>query len=349
MILNTRLAKVKSTIIYYIKQYINRENQTILIGLLTILIIVWSITGATGSLWTSFLGNIILLVITILITMNNAIYGLLFGFVCMLLYYYANGKNKKETFQNESLSEESLSEESLSEESIRKYLQMQVTLNRNTNFDVEKLKQQVTQLELNSFLKNGKWPWNSHVIKLYEDMLNKNVYIRNTPMESILEAQTIYNQTSILDLISHQTKEGKMMIDGVQIHNSIPNPQEDLPSGMGIFGYTSGLIVPKHDIVKCHIDPFGNESHLEKIHYTGKGGILNQQTKTITPLEPEEAEYEIPGFQFVNGPCNPCKVFDSPSDYSCPFVLNLPKSNSKITSNINGYGISDVWKYLWNQ
>jgi hypothetical protein len=333
MILNIRLAKIK-------------ENSTILF---TILIILWIammyfFPEKMSSLFTTFLGNIILLAMTVCISMNNAIHGLLFVFVCMLLYYYyyAINYHNKEMFQPNSLYNDSLSPES-----IRKYLQMQVTLNRNTNFDIEKLKQQATQEELDSFLKNGKWPWNDHVIQLYEDMLNKNVYIRNTPMESLLEVQTIYNQTAILDLISHQTKEGKMMIDGVQIHNSTPNPLEDLPSGMGIFGYTSGLIAPKHDVVKCHIDPFGNESHLEKIHYTGKGGILNQQTKTITPLEPEEAEDEIPGFQFVNGPCNPCKVFDSPSDYSCPFVLNLPKSNSK--SNITRYGISDVWKYLWNQ
>jgi hypothetical protein len=240
--------------------------------------------------------------------------------------------NTKESFQKNELSPDS----------INNFLRLQTTLNRQTNFDIEKLSQQVTQKELDTFIKTGLWPWSQKVIDLYTDAINKNVFIRNDPKESIQYARTIYNQNAILEILSSQTKEGQFLINGIAIHNNVPNPQEDLPSGFGSFGYKSGLISKLNDVIKCNIDPYENNSHLEKTHYTGKGGIFNQQTKIVTPVDYHDLEKEIPGFTFTKQPCNPCKVFDNPSDYSCPFELNLPADNQSS-------GISSVWKYLWNK
>jgi hypothetical protein len=47
----------------------------------------------------------------------------------------------------------------------------------------------------------------------------------------------------------------------------------------------------------------------------------------------------IPGFTFLNGPCNPCGAINEKADYSCPFKLNVKKQSPFI---------SDVWQYLWN-
>ena len=118
-----------------------------------------------------------------------------------------------------------------------------------------------------------------------------------------------------------------------------PNILEDLPSGFGMFGYKSGLISEKNDIIKCNIDPYGNNSKLEKIHYTGKGGIFNEQTKNISEIDYNNLESEIPGFKFMNGACNPCGIFNSPPNYSCKYELNVSNERN---------GISDIWKYLWN-
>jgi hypothetical protein len=45
----------------------------------------------------------------------------------------------------------------------------------------------------------------------------------------------------------------------------------------------------------------------------------------------------MPGFNFVNGSCDPCVALNTPSDFSCPFKLNV-KGNDQI---------SDVWRKLW--
>jgi len=46
----------------------------------------------------------------------------------------------------------------------------------------------------------------------------------------------------------------------------------------------------------------------------------------------------MPGFSFVNGPCNPCSPLNDNPDYSCPFKLNVKGNDA----------ISDVWKELWS-
>jgi hypothetical protein len=335
---------IKNTINKYVNKYVNEENKTVLIGLLTILILLWIILYFIPevfiSLFGTFLGNIILIVITLLVSMNNYVYGFVLGVTFIIFYrFYTLSRNPhpppintKESFQNIQ------NNNNLSEDSIKKFLNIQTTINKQTNFDIEKLKQQVTQREMNYFLKNGMWPWSREVIALYHDALSKNVFIRNHSSESIKYARTIYNQNAILEVLSLQTKEGTFLVNGVSIHKN-KNPLEDLPNGFGSFGYKSGLITPMNDVIKCNIDPYGNNSKLEKIHYTGKGGIFGEQDSVVTPVNYTKLETEIPGFEFIDGPCNPCKVFDQPSDYSCRFKLSV-KDKEK--------GISPIWKYLMN-
>lgn len=251
-------------------------------------------------------------------------------FCIIYLFYYSI---KKESYQNYSKRPHHLTNKS-----INKFLMMQKTMNPEINFDIEKLKYQVTQKELNYYLRHGHWHWSQEVIDLYKNAVSKNTLIRKNPHESIKYARSIYNENAILEVISMQTKEGNFLTNGIIIHNKKPNNLEDLPSGFGTFGYDSGLIQPKNDIIKCKIDPYGNNSHLEKIHFTGKGGIFGEQNKKITPINYRNLEHEIPGFKFIKTPCNPCKVFDSPSNYSCPYELNIPNENP---------GISSIWKHLW--
>ena len=95
---------------------------------------------------------------------------------------------------------------------------------------------------------------------------------------------TIYNEVAILRILSYQTKEGQFLLNGVLIQDPSGNPMEDLPSGFGNFPYKSGLLENKsNDIIKCNMkNP--NGATLERIKYTGKGGIYGEQTSTITPV-----------------------------------------------------------------
>jgi hypothetical protein len=202
---------------------------------------------------------------------------------------------------------------------------------------MEIIKKQATKLELDYFLKNGMWPWSQDVINLYTEAINRNKFIRTYSGDSINYARKIYNQNAILQLLSMETKEGSFLISGVQINGGSKNDLEDLPSGYGNFGYQSGLKEHMNPVIKCNIDDNGNAS-LEKTEYTGVGGIFGEQTSKKSPVDYNNLESEIPGFKFLNSPCNPCKALNSTADYSCPYSLDVKGGSS---------GVSSVWNYLW--
>jgi hypothetical protein len=314
-----------------IQSITSEENKTILIGLLTILIGIWLVTYLIPSffvsLFNTILGNIILFVIVILVGINNYKYGLGLGLTLIILIRFIelikepNQIVKKEGFE-------------LSQKSINDFLQVQHTTNPKVVFDMEVIKQQSNQEELDYFLKNGMWPWSEEVIDLYKDAINRNQLIRTYSEDSVNYTRTIYNEKAILKIMSMETKEGSFLLSGVQINDGKKN---ELESGFGDFGYKSGLTTHMYPVIKCKIDDNGNSS-LEKTTYTGKGGIFGEQTSRTDKIDYNNLESEIPGFKFLNGPCDPCKAINSSSEYSCPFSLDIEKEKKNI---------SQVWKYLW--
>jgi hypothetical protein len=317
------------------KEFANDENKTMLIGLLTILVFIWLviylIPSFFVSLFDTFLGRIILVFIVILVGLNNYRYGLMLGLILIIFTRFVDivrinaSKNGKENF------------ELLSKLSTLDFLNIQHTINPRIVFDMEIIKKQASQLELDYFLKNGMWPWSQDVIDLYTEAINKNKFIRTYSGDSINYTRKIYNQAAILQLLAMETKEGSFLISGVEIHGGPKNDLEDLPSGYGDFGYQSGLKKHMNQLIKCNIDDNGNAS-LEKTEYTGTGGIFGEQTSKKSPVDYNNLESEIPGFKFLNGPCDPCKAMNSTPDYSCPYSLDIKGSSS---------GVSSVWKYLW--
>ena len=217
------------------------------------------------------------------------------------------------------------------------FLLIQNTINPHKVFDTKMIQEsQASQEEVEYFNKYGMWPWSQDVIKLYGDSVNKNPYVRTYSKDSIDYARTIYNQAAILRVISMQTKEGQFLINGVLVPDNSGNPNETLPSGFGRFGYKSGLIKNmRDDVIKCKT----NNDGLERITYEGKG-FFGQQTKKVTDVDYNGLENLIPGFRFINSPCNPCSALKQTADYSCPFELNIKDKPSMI---------SEVWQYLWNR
>ena len=318
------------------KEFANDENKTMIIGLLTILIFLWLviylIPSFFVSLFDTFLGRIILVVIVILVGLNNYKYGLMLALILIIFTRFVDivrinaSTNSKENF------------ELLSKLSTLDFLHIQHTINPKIVFDMEIIKKQASQLELDYFLKNGMWPWSQDVINLYTEAVNKNPFIRTYSGDSVNYARKIYNQAAILRLLSIETKEGNFLISGVQINGGPKNDLEDLPSGYGDFGYQSGLKQHMNPVIKCNIDDNGNAS-LEKTEYTGVGGIFGEQTSKKSPVDYNNLESEIPGFKFLNGPCDPCKAVNfSSQDYSCPYNLDIKGVEP---------GASGVWKKLW--
>ena len=314
-----------------IKNLINEENKTKVIGLLTILILLWLvlyfIPEVFTTLFNTILGNLILVTFSILLLMYDLKYGIIASIILIVIYRFSQLSRTKEGF-------------TWNKDSTQDFLLIENTINRNKIFDVNMIQQnQASQEELDYFNKHGMWPWSQDTIKLYEQAVNGNPFIRTYSGDAINYARTIYNQAAILRIISYQTKEGKFLLNGVLVQDPSGNRMEDLPNGYGEFGYKSGLIGNKSDdIIKCNMNK-PNGSTLERTTYTGKGGIFGEQTSKVTPVDYNDLENIIPGFQFLNGPCNPCGALNENPDYSCPFKLKV-KNQSPFISN--------VWQKLWN-
>jgi len=312
----------------HITTLFSEDSKLKLFGLLTILVLFWLvlyfIPELLVSLYNSILGNVILLIIVLLVGINNLYYGIFLLFVFVILYRFSH-LSTREGFV-------------WTQQSTQDFLKIQNTLHPRTVFDTIQMQKQASQEELNYFLKNGMWPWSQKVQELYKEAIMNNPYIRTAPQDAINSARKIYNQQAILQIISNQTKEGKFLINGVFLEDGTSNPLEDLPSGFGSFGYSSGLITKMNDVIKCNLDKNDTNPTLERITYTGKDGITGQQTKKILPVDYNDLEKLIPGFTFLDGACNPCSALKDPPDYSCPFKLELKNGTSFV---------SPVWEYLW--
>jgi hypothetical protein len=324
----------------------NQETKTKIIGFLTILIGLWLalyfIPELFVSLFNTLLGNLILIISVLLMFMNNKMYGAITGLIIIVIYRFV--VLSKEGFTGLKINgsftlDDSRDQNTESLEDLQNnFLNIQNTINRNKVFDMNTISSQASQQELIYFNKNGKWPWSQKVIELFKQAINSNPYIRTLPEEAVKSARTIYNQAAILRILSYQTKEGQFLLNGVLVKDPSGNKMEELPSGFGDFPYKSGLLGNRvDDVIKCNMKNDNNPT-LERIRYTGKGGIFGEQTEKVTPVDYNDLENIIPGFTFLNEPCNPCNAVAENPDYSCPFRLKV-KGKSPF--------ISDVWQYLW--
>jgi len=314
-----------------LKTLINDENRTKIIGLLTILVVLWLILyfipELLTSLFNTLLGNLILLTMSILVLSYNIKYGIVITLLIVLMYRFLQLSRRKEGFAWDP-------------QSTKDFIKIQSTINPQKIFDVNMIqKNQASQEELAYFNENGMWPWSQKTKELYMAALNANTFIRTLPADGLNYAMTIYSEAAILRLLSYQTKEGQFLINGVLVQDPSGNAMEDLPNGFGDFPYKAGLLGNKSDdVIKCNMsDP--NNATLERTAYTGKGGIYGEQTSKVTTVDYNNLESIIPGFTFVNGPCNPCVAINETPDYSCPFKLTVKNKPPFISS---------IWQYLWD-
>jgi len=299
------------------------------IGLLSILIVIWLIIYVIPNffilLFHTFLGNIILLIIALMTASQNKMYGIGLLLLFIMLYQFSHVRNVGiEKFEKR---------EGWSDETINDFVIFQNTINPQIKFDLDILQTQASEEDAKYLLKNGKWSWNSEVQKLYMDLVSINPYIRNTPEDSLNTAMTIYNQSAILQALRMQTKEGRFLLSGITYGT---------PKSEDTYGYDSGLVSKNDTVIKCYNNNGKNE--LTKIEYVGdSGGLTANHIFKKTKLDYNKLEYSVPGFKFINSPCEPCVALNNPADYSCPFNLNTQPTTQQTTHNV-----SAVWKYLWN-
>ena len=307
---------------------LNEKNKNIIIGLITVFIIIWSLVYAIpdfiNSLFHTFLGIIILLLTVILISSNNIVYGIITALIFFILYRITK-KSVKEGFE-------------WTQESVDKFIGLQQSINPNIVFDINRIKEQATQDEVDYFIKNGMWPWSKSVIELYKNAVSNNKYIRNNLGDSVLQARKIYNETIILEILSWQEKEGQFLLTGVTVYNDDNNYNK----------YTTELVTDSNKstdatVIKCDTDfELNSESNakivLKQYQYAKDGVIFGEHNKKITDVDYNNLETLIPGFTFLKEKCNPCLALNDPSNYSCPFKLDIADTDT---------GVSPVWSYLW--
>lgn len=187
----------------------------------------------------------------------------------------------------------------------------QNTVHPTTQFNLKMLQQQASPKEVEQLLKTGYWSWSDKTKYDYMDAIWKNKIIKIDRSVALDNAMKIYNETAIKQKLSLNTKEGQFIIYG------------------GLIGED------QENNIKCV--EYKNVSRMEKTTFTGYNLWNGQKNVKKEFISNDKIPDEMPGFNFVKGPCNPCSILTNPPDYSCPFTLNIEGNDE----------ISPIWKELW--
>ena len=295
--------------------------------MLLFILILYLVPSLFVSLFQTLLGNLFLILIVFGVGYYHFISGIIlaFGFILFYQISHLSFGQKKEGFLDaeanvnmELDAPDGATRGPWPADLVEKFLQFQKVLNPQIVYDMKVLQKQATPEEVVHLFKHNQWPWSKKVQDLYQAAIAQNLYISIDPGIALTDAQSIYNQKAVIELLSFQTKEGKFLINGATI------------------GHTKGLPENINNVAVCGIDGKGN-SILNKVLYTGYDGFDGHMIENITPIENKNVPSVVTGFKFLKGECNPCSALNSPADYSCPFSLNVG----------DGEDVSTVWKMLW--
>lgn len=191
------------------------------------------------------------------------------------------------------------------------FLDFQDTINYNTQFNMKMIQEQATEEEARELMKTGSWPWSRDTEYAYMNHVAMSPILNIDPAISMKIQKSVYNERAIQQLLGWNTKEGQFLLNGSIIDNG-------------------------NGTIQCTTNDEGKTT-LQKKVLTGYNSWNGYADYKITDLTNETIPQNVPGFQFVGSPCNPCLALDN--DYSCPFQIATKKEGNKI---------SDVWKKLWN-
>lgn len=109
----------------------------------------------------------------------------------------------------------------------------------NTIYNIDILKKNVSTQDTDQYLKTKKWPWDESTKTRYEKAFETNPYIRTTTDEGIIYAQRIYPQYAINYILDQQIQASNKREESLASKKVYM--EKLYPSGIGIFGFTSGL------------------------------------------------------------------------------------------------------------
>jgi len=177
-----------------------------------------------------------------------------------------------------------------------------------TQFDLEMLQKQASPDEMRSWTETGYWPWKEETKNIFLEELGKNTLIKSDPKISLDYYQKRYNENAIHQLLRWNTNEGQFILRGVTI--------------------------PDGTKYQCKENLDGSSS-MYKVKNKGYNFWNGYGYWEKEKVEDKDLPNEIPGFSYINEPCNPCENLDP--EKSCPFHLQLE----------NDKEISPIWKMNW--
>jgi hypothetical protein len=219
-------------------------------------------------------------------------------FVCIFIYYYF-GFHEIKNYVVELFTNQNNKIYQWSEDLKKRFLEYQNTMSRNDyNYNLEILQQQVPPEEVEEYLKTGYWNWDETLKKLYLDKVQSSTLVNIVPEVSLDYAMQMYTPEAAKQLLAWNYKEGEFLLYGAKdIHKNI---------------------------VKCSSDddPFLTSDRRE-----------NNNKK----INNEDIPNVVPGFSFINEPCNPCVAINNLSNSNCAFKLNIEGDDTT----------SEIWKRIW--
>lgn len=229
--------KSMKSIVKNIKKIFTIKNSKILIKIVSLLIVAWVILYAAPELFilifNTFLGKLILTLIVIIIGINNYKYGIILAAVLIIIYrsYVLSNQNQN---QKEGFT--------WTQDEITNFITIQHTTNPHVVYNTNTLQKYASSDEVDTFLKNGMWPWSTDVQNVYTDALLKNPFVRIYKTDGLNNARKVYNEQAIKYILKGQDEKEKRQKQEVIEKNNLIKSESELPSGWGSFGYNSGLM-----------------------------------------------------------------------------------------------------------
>jgi hypothetical protein len=206
-----------------------------------------------------------------------------------------------------SCSKEGFHERAWSNDLIKRFNIYQNTMTDNVfRYNLEVLQKNASPDEAETLLKTGYWPWSDDTKYIYMDSIWHQPIIKSNVNQALDYAMKTHNESAAKQLLSWKSKEGKFLLYG-------------------------GKGTGKYDTIKCSSD----ENNTSSVVGVIKKNFTDDYIENSEPIPDADIPVNMPGFNFVKGPCNPCVAIRN--DYSCPFKLNVGGDDS----------VSPIWKNLW--
>jgi len=227
------------------------------------------------------------------------------------------------------------------------FLDLQQQLNPDVKFDLNMLQRQATQDDADFFLKHQHWYWPSSTVHIYNEFVKEQSSIKLDPTSARRQRdQSIYPNQGILLLMATDSKEGRFLIDGVQLPpkaSSSSSPDNVLTDDTTTDNATTPFQygdypLPATRTLKCMPSSDSTNPSSDLVIVTAPNKIEKIHDYASLP-------YIVPGFSFLDPnqtPCNPCTDLDD------PFGINQPQCRFKIdVGQGDGNVVSDPWRSLW--